>query len=53
MAGFSSDGIQLGPDWFREDPEEAMYSGEANSLKVKEILHHQKSKYQDILVFDR
>ncbi len=53
MAGLSSDGIQLGPDWFWEDPQESMFGGEAYSLKVKEVIYHKKSKYQDILVFDR
>ena len=29
-----------------------MWPGQAMTLKVKEILHHEKSKYQDVLVFE-
>ena len=34
--------------WFSE-----MWSGQCFSLEVKEVLHHEKSKFQDILIFDR
>ncbi|KAG2381712.1 hypothetical protein C9374_006096 [Naegleria lovaniensis] len=37
--------------WFSELSEE-MWPGEAASLKVKQVLHHEKSQFQDILVFD-
>ncbi|KAK6332882.1 putrescine aminopropyltransferase, variant 2 [Orbilia brochopaga] len=36
--------------WFREINE--MWSGQAMTLKVKKILHHEKSLYQDVLVFE-
>ncbi|KJZ78747.1 Spermidine synthase [Hirsutella minnesotensis 3608] len=36
-------------EWFRE--ESNMWPGQAMSLKVQEILHHETSKYQDVLVF--
>ena len=39
------------PDWFSEVND--LWRGQAFSLKVKEILHHEKSQYQDILVFER
>jgi spermidine synthase len=29
-----------------------MWPGQAMTLKVKEVLHHEKSKYQDVLVFE-
>lgn len=29
-----------------------MWPGQAMNLKVKEVLHHEKSKYQDVLVFE-
>lgn len=29
-----------------------MWPGQAMSLKVNQILHHEKSKYQDVLVFE-
>jgi len=45
--------VQLGPGWYTEDSKQAVYGGEALSLKVREVLHHQKSEYQDILVLDR
>ena len=40
-----------GPDWFSEVNE--LWHGQSFSLKVKEVLHREKSKYQDILVFER
>ena len=40
-----------GPNWFSEVND--LWKGQAFSLKVKDILHHEKSKYQDILVFER
>ena len=36
--------------WFREISE--MWPGEAMTLKVNQILHHEESKYQDVLVFE-
>lgn len=42
---------QLGTGWFSEDPKEKMIVGQSFSLKVKQVLYHKRSKYQDILVF--
>jgi len=36
--------------WFREIS--GMWPGQAMTLKVNSILHHEKSKYQDVLIFD-
>ncbi|KAF3940439.1 hypothetical protein ABW19_dt0204641 [Dactylella cylindrospora] len=36
--------------WFREISH--MWPGQAMTLKVKKILHHEKSLYQDVLVFE-
>lgn len=36
--------------WFSETSE--MWPGQAMTLKVKEVLHHEKSDYQDVLVFE-
>jgi spermidine synthase len=36
--------------WFSETSE--MWPGQAMTLKVKEVLHHEKSQYQDVLVFE-
>ncbi|KAB8290161.1 hypothetical protein EYC80_011030 [Monilinia laxa] len=36
--------------WFREISN--MWPGQAMTLKVKKVLHHEKSKYQDVLVFE-
>ncbi|MCJ1327539.1 putrescine aminopropyltransferase [Thelotrema lepadinum] len=36
--------------WFREINE--MWPGQAMTLKVKKVLHHEKSKYQDVLIFE-
>jgi spermidine synthase len=36
--------------WFRETT--ALWPGQAMSLQVKEILHVEKSKFQDVLVFE-
>lgn len=41
----------LGPEWFSEVNE--LWHGQAFSLKVKEVIHQEKSKYQDILVLER
>lgn len=38
--------------WFREFSHE-MWPGQAMSLEIEEILFHEKSKYQDVLVFKR
>ncbi len=51
--GLNLSEILLGPNWFREDPKETMFPGEALSVKLKEVLYHKKSNYQDVLVFDR
>ncbi|KAI5289710.1 putrescine aminopropyltransferase [Ascosphaera aggregata] len=36
--------------WFSEVSD--MWPGQAMTLRVKEILHHEKSKFQDVLVFE-
>lgn len=36
--------------WFREISN--MWPGQAMTLKVNKILHHEKSKYQDVLIFE-
>jgi hypothetical protein len=36
--------------WFREISN--MWPGQAMTLKVKNVLHHEKSKYQDVLIFE-
>jgi len=36
--------------WFREINE--MWAGQAMTLKVKKVVHHEKSKYQDVLIFE-
>ncbi|KAM7453514.1 hypothetical protein BLSTO_05738, partial [Blastocystis sp. subtype 1] len=36
--------------WFYEN--ETMWSGQRFGLKVKEVLYHEKSEFQDILLFD-
>ncbi|KAL9603991.1 MAG: hypothetical protein Q9219_000753 [cf. Caloplaca sp. 3 TL-2023] len=36
--------------WFREISD--MWPGQAMTLKVNQILHHEKSKYQDVLIFE-
>ncbi|KAJ5224868.1 Spermine/spermidine synthase-domain-containing protein [Penicillium citrinum] len=36
--------------WFSE--KSGMWPGQAMSLKVNQILHHEKSKYQDVLIFE-
>ncbi|WEW56809.1 putrescine aminopropyltransferase [Emydomyces testavorans] len=36
--------------WFSEISE--MWPGQAMTLRVNQILHHEKSKYQDVLVFE-
>jgi spermidine synthase len=36
--------------WFREISN--MWPGQAMTLKVKEVIHHEKSKYQDVLIFE-
>ena len=37
--------------WFTEMSD--MWPGQAMAMQVDEILHHEKSQYQDILVFKR
>ena len=46
-------GAKLEGNWFTEEPGLITEHGQSFSLKVKEILDHQTSKYQDILVFER
>ena len=41
----------LGPGWFSELNE--LWHGQAFSLKVKDVIHREKSKYQEILVLER
>lgn len=36
--------------WFREIS--TMWPGQAMTLKVNQILHHEKSQYQDVLIFE-
>lgn len=36
--------------WFSEQSD--MWPGQAMNLKVNQVLHHEKSKYQDVLVFE-
>ncbi len=50
MSGLAS---SLGPEWFSEDPSGKVVAGQSFSLKSKRVLYHQRSKYQDILVFER
>lgn len=37
--------------WFREVSDE-LWPGQAMTLRVNQILHVEKSKYQDVLVFE-
>lgn len=37
--------------WFRETC--SLWPGQALSLQVEQLLHHRRSRYQDILVFRR
>ena len=46
----ASAGIENG--WFAEKEEPSLWAGQRFSLKVKEVLHTEKSEFQDILVFD-
>ncbi|KAH3666610.1 hypothetical protein WICMUC_005594 [Wickerhamomyces mucosus] len=48
MAELTHPTIQNG--WFRE-VSDTMWPGQAMSLRVEKILHHEKSLYQDVLVF--
>ena len=41
---FNTDG------WFREISD--MWPGQAMTLRVNQVLHHEKSKYQDVLIFE-
>ncbi|KAF8536799.1 S-adenosyl-L-methionine-dependent methyltransferase [Trichophaea hybrida] len=36
--------------WFREISD--MWPGQAMALRVNKVLHHEKSKYQDVLIFE-
>nr|POF08203.1 spermidine synthase [Quercus suber] len=36
--------------WFREISD--MWPGQAMTLRVKKVVHHEKSKYQDVLIFE-
>ena len=40
----------LSDGWFQEIND--LWPGQAMTLKVNQILHHEKSKYQDILIFE-
>lgn len=40
-------------DGWYSDINEKMWPGQAMSLQVDEILHHERSEYQDVLVFKR
>ncbi len=42
---------KLRDGWFSEECD--MWPGQKFSLAVKEVIHHEKSKYQDILIFQR
>nr|OQO29508.1 Spermidine synthase [Rachicladosporium sp. CCFEE 5018] len=48
MAEITHPTIQDG--WFREIS--PMWPGQAMTLKVNSIVHHEKSKYQDVLIFE-
>ena len=48
--GLNSDFLACIDGWFREISD--MWPGQAMTLKVKEVLHHEKSKYQDVLIFE-
>ena len=37
--------------WFSEL--HSMWPGQSMSLEVEKVLHHEKSKFQDILIFQR
>jgi len=41
---------QFADGWFREISDQ--WPGQAMTLKVNQVLHHEKSKYQDVLVFE-
>ncbi|KAJ3228045.1 hypothetical protein HK099_007326 [Clydaea vesicula] len=41
--------LPSGIKWFKET--EALWPGQAMSLQVTEVLHHEKSQFQDVLVF--
>lgn len=42
---------RLDDGWFREEND--LWDGYSLSIKVDEVLYHEKSKFQDILVFKR
>lgn len=42
--------ISSPPGWFREISD--MWPGQAMTLKVNQIVHHEKSLYQDVLIFE-
>ena len=41
----------LGKGWFSEL--NGLWPGQSMSLEVEEVLHSEKSQYQDILIFQR
>jgi spermidine synthase len=43
--------LELKDKWFYERSDQ--WPGTAVCYKVKEVLYHKKSRYQDILVFER
>lgn len=47
----TKENLQLGSDWFSEVNSD--WPGNAFSLKVKEVICHEKSEFQDILIFER
>lgn len=49
MTVFSGEGTN---QWFHEISAQC-WPGQAFSIEIEEILHKQRSKYQDILVFKR
>ena len=51
MEQAAKENLQLGSDWFSEVNSD--WPGNAFSLKVKEVICHEKSEFQDILIFER
>lgn len=41
---------QIKDGWFNEST--ILWPGQTLGIKVKEVLYHDKSKYQDILIFE-
>ena len=51
MNGLDTESRMLSGKWFSEVND--LWYGEAFSLKYEEVLYHQKSKFQDIMVIQR